>query len=412
LSFDAASGTLSIAAGRYYVDGILIENENACSYAAQPDYVPPSNDPLLAELKAQSGKTWWLYLDVWERHITYIEDDSIREKALNGPDTCTRAKVVWQVKALPPDSFTNPDTINTINCAKPLTNLDAVSPAWMAARVDPGFQPANACEIAPDAKYRGVENQLYRVEIHTPGAAGVATFKWSRDNGSVASPWLGFDGKDLHVMHARGFAGGDWVELSDDTLDLQGLPGTLVQIVNVQADKLTVDPNMTGSVAWGSQLVNPKVRRWNQKDSGSTSLSSGAIMVAEAPADGHNWLDLEDGIQIEFEVGGQYRTGDYWLIPARVATGQIEWSPAVDSSGKPQIGTDGNPVSAAIPPHGIEHHYAPLGFLSLSGNKMDPRMCGCTFHPGSGCFNVDQVAGGLPRPNGADGFPPKQRAKP
>jgi hypothetical protein len=38
---------------------------------------------------------------VWERHVTWIEDDSIREPALGGPDTCTRAKVTWQVKALP-----------------------------------------------------------------------------------------------------------------------------------------------------------------------------------------------------------------------------------------------------------------------------------------------------------------------
>ena len=35
------------------------------------------------------------------------------------------------------------------------------------------------------AAYRGVENQLYRVEVHTGGSAAHATFKWSRDNGSV-----------------------------------------------------------------------------------------------------------------------------------------------------------------------------------------------------------------------------------
>jgi hypothetical protein len=37
---------------------------------------------------------------VWERHITTVEDDSIREKALGGPDTATRTKVVWQVKLM------------------------------------------------------------------------------------------------------------------------------------------------------------------------------------------------------------------------------------------------------------------------------------------------------------------------
>ena len=39
-----------------------------------------------------------MYLDVWERHVTALEDDDIREKALGGADTTTRCKVVWQVK--------------------------------------------------------------------------------------------------------------------------------------------------------------------------------------------------------------------------------------------------------------------------------------------------------------------------
>jgi hypothetical protein len=39
-----------------------------------------------------------LYLDVWEREITSIEDDRIGEVALNGVDTAARTKVIWQVK--------------------------------------------------------------------------------------------------------------------------------------------------------------------------------------------------------------------------------------------------------------------------------------------------------------------------
>jgi len=47
-----------------------------------------------------------------------------------------------------------------------------------------------------------------------------------------------------------------------------------------------------------------------------------------------------------------YKTGDYWLIPARVATGDVEWPGAAST-----------PVS--LPPHGIEHHYAPLAILEI-----------------------------------------------
>ena len=41
--------------------------------------------------------------------------------------------------------------------------------------------------LPPLAGYRGIENRLYRIEIHNGGALGTARFKWSRDNGSIVS---------------------------------------------------------------------------------------------------------------------------------------------------------------------------------------------------------------------------------
>ena len=45
----------------------------AITYLTQPDYPVPSSDHLSADSRYQ------VYLDVWERHITYVEDDGIRE---------------------------------------------------------------------------------------------------------------------------------------------------------------------------------------------------------------------------------------------------------------------------------------------------------------------------------------------
>ena len=42
-----------------------------------------------------------IYLDVWQREVTALQDPAIREKALGGPDTTTRMQTVWQVKILP-----------------------------------------------------------------------------------------------------------------------------------------------------------------------------------------------------------------------------------------------------------------------------------------------------------------------
>ena len=88
------------------------------------------------------------------------------------------------------------------------------------------------CEIPADARYQRLENQLYRVEVHDPGELGSATFKWSRENASIAALWTDQDGDRLTVSSTGrdadlGFASGQLVELIDDTLELGGRPGTL-----------------------------------------------------------------------------------------------------------------------------------------------------------------------------------------
>ena len=87
---------LQIAPGRFYVDGILCENEaEPATFLAQPD-LPGTALPTAAGSYA-------VYLDVWERHVTAGEQradgfPSLREPALGGPDTASRVRVVWQVK--------------------------------------------------------------------------------------------------------------------------------------------------------------------------------------------------------------------------------------------------------------------------------------------------------------------------
>jgi hypothetical protein len=83
-----------IGAGRYYVDGILCENEAPVRFSEQLDY--PGAASQLEDLVEQDP--FQVYLDVWQRHITAVQDPAIREVALGGADTTTRIKTVWQVK--------------------------------------------------------------------------------------------------------------------------------------------------------------------------------------------------------------------------------------------------------------------------------------------------------------------------
>lgn len=429
-----ATWTVTIQKGRYYVDGILCENAAPCSYTSQPDYPLGPKDRLSVELTRQVSSTqgFWLYLDVWERHITPIEDGGIREVALGGPDTCTRSKVIWQVKALSAEELVarginikDIDIKKPDACKVPLQVLSAISSGRLAAELDPGKQIKDPCIVAPDARYRGAENQLYRVEIHRGNLAPdgaidpsvTPTFKWSRDNASVATAWLGTKGNDLVVASARGFSAGAWVELSDDGTDLRGEPGALVRLTSVDGDRLTVDPGSLpapDAIAWTASLSHPKVRRWDQSENDDITLDHGAIPIVEATTADPHWIALEDGLRVQFGAGtalqgtpgkdpgagpklaGPYRTGDYWLIPARVATGDIEW---------PRTGS----TAELRPPHGVVHHHAPLGWLSwetvqttagTTSQGWVARSCLCTFTKLGQCGDPAAAAGTAPAPTG------------
>jgi Family of unknown function (DUF6519) len=396
-----AVGDFLIGAGRYYVDGLLVENDAVVSYQRQPDWRGP---------KLTTGKKYLAYLDVWERHITWIEDDSIREKALNGPDTCTRVKTTWQVKLLEvgaPHGGSVAGEMKSIDeklaaarsqlaaeqgkakpsqtavkrlqsqiaamekqredlrieaeagggeeeaagqCAELLKPLLEVERAKLRARLEPGETEDDPCVLPPESRYRGLENHLYRIEVPrgSDNAKGdPPTFKWSRENGSVTTRWLGTEGNEILTASSRGFEAGEWVELTDDVDELQGQPGNLVRLVKVEGNVLTAE----NPPAWSNTLQNPKVRRWDQQENDELTLDDGAIEIVAGVGD-QGWIEIEDGIEVQF-TPALCRTGDYWLIPARVVTGDIEWP---RSGGQPR----------AMPPRGIEHHYVPIALIGAT----------------------------------------------
>jgi hypothetical protein len=115
---DVSNNDLNIASGHIYVGGLLCELERNITYKTQPDYPNPQT-PI-------NNKIYLVYLDVWERHITVLEDTEIREIALDAsvPDTTTRTKIVWQVKLLEIDDLPSEDSYTAQQAA---TTEDAAS---------------------------------------------------------------------------------------------------------------------------------------------------------------------------------------------------------------------------------------------------------------------------------------------
>ena len=69
--------TLLISGGRYYVDGLLAENDaGKIAYEDQDKLDLPGADmaAVLTELKEKGLSAALVYLDVWQRHITALDD--------------------------------------------------------------------------------------------------------------------------------------------------------------------------------------------------------------------------------------------------------------------------------------------------------------------------------------------------
>ncbi len=294
-----------------------------------------------------SGGPYLVYLDVWQREVTFLEDPDLVEKAV-GVDTTGRLQTVWQVKWLGVGAGAT--------CSAP-------GQAWNNLLLSPGAQlttgvvqstASGPCCLTPNTGYTGLENQLYRVEIHQKGTLSSATFKWSRDNASVATGVTGIaqGGTALTVQstgkdNVLGFNVNDWVEITDDWLELNGLAGDLHQVTQVNAAAKTI--TLASPVSSSNFPVNSngltmpyrhtRLTRWDGTGTtGDTPVSSSAVT-------------LENGITVSFGLaaGGEqgFNTGDYWVFAARSVDGTVEYLDAA-------------------PPRGIHHHYAQLSVVNFA----------------------------------------------
>lgn len=450
----ATSGpnAISIGCGRMYVDGLLAENHGdpadeqwdpalaELSGARQPPPDPPAppspsntvdfkNQPFYPNAPFPTAAGPYLfYLDVWLRPVTWLEDPGLIEKAV-GVDTTGRVQTVWQVKWL---AFPQGETYT---CATPDSQI-AYPPA-SAGLLTTGLVPlptAGPCCLTDGSGYTGLENQLYRVEIHQAGVAGDpanpsgAGFKFSRENASVMTGVTAIsNGTDiagnpasvLTVMslgrdEVLGFSAGDWIEVLDDWSELAGVAGRLCQIdiVDPAARTITLTTTLPATPSFpvdANGLTDAdrhtRIVRWDQSGTvyqvnGTTlqtwcdlATTGGLIPVPE----GDTTLLLEDGITVTFTTsapGGAFNVGDFWTFAARTADGSVE-------------------ILTAAPPQGIHHHYTKLSIVDFSGpSATDCRTpwptggeaceccCTCTVGKGGTYASIQQALDALPAAGG------------
>lgn len=352
---------LSIEPGRLYVDGVQVEAfaADGATYNNQPFAPPPLAGFPLPPLPAAGDAV--VYLDIWDREITYIEDPALLDPALGGADTATRRQTVWQLRVDPVD-----------NAACGATVGPPPSAGRMSARAIAPPAPDDPCILPPASGYRGLENRLYRIEIHDAGALGAARFKWSRDNGSIVSAV-----SDIAVSGAQTtltvnrigrdqflrFRAGDWVTVTDDHRELMGEPGVMALVLTIDETnrRIVLDRALPaggrpfGPTAGDVATRRTRVQRWDQTAAANAVDGDGLIAAAAGP------IPIEDGVEVEFSTdpaGGEFRAGDYWLIWARAATATVD-------------------TFIDAPPRGILHRYVQLAAINGLGGAADPAIADC-----------------------------------
>lgn len=402
----AADGGLTIGLGRAYVDGLLVENHGdpretwspVLAELAGSAPVRYENQPHLpAPAPLPTTGTHLVYLKVWQREITALEDPSLVDPAL-GVDTTARLQTVWQVKVVPIDDTvhcgTPPESVPELRVAEPVAaGRLTVSSAETEDEPDP-------CLVTPKGGYTGLENQLYRVQIHREGPAGgasPATFVWSRDNATVAARVTQIPATlDRLVVDQLGpdevlsLHDGDWVEILDDVHELAGEPGLLRRIqggggVDEATRTVLLTENLPGGtfpVDGARHPLHPvRVRRWDQHgrvvDADGDLVvdldAAGADGAIPVPAPGTRII-LEHGIAVELSLAtstGVFRTGDHWLVPARTADATAH-------------------ERDRVPPAGIHAHVAPLALVTFPDRATD---CRVVFPPLTGIDALAYVAG-------------------
>jgi hypothetical protein len=343
--------TYSLKWGYACVDGVIAQ--------VRPDPEAALNDPMGVALEyahqadfpsppALPVGNHTLYLDVWERAVTALEDAELRDPGLHGADTCTRSQTMAQVKWCP----------TSIDPEKPAQNppigAARLSLQLRVASSDP--DPCDPCahEIALHDK---VGNYLFRVEIHRvdydgTGIPNRVVLKWSGENGAeqvaIGSEPTGF----VSNSFAYEFFSGEVEDFaSEKHLGRHHATG----FVPTSGELTKEYPD---TVPGGYSLV----RRWDgfcelEKDGTDWTLAAGGVdrgrdLTTGSSADAHGHVDEGptvtinlDSVTLAVELDDhQVLAGDFWQVPVRQA-----------------VHVEGDVLLSDQKPVGILHHYMTLG---------------------------------------------------
>lgn len=350
------SGAYTLKWGYLYADGLrgkVVPRE--VSAPAHFVFTEQADFPEVEPLPAGQHR---LYVDVWERPVTQLEDRALLDSALKGADTCTRTQRMAQVKACPMD----------ISAAQLLAPDGPVNPNHgrlkLSVELNAGETLPDPCDPCADelALKDDVGNYLFRVEVHE------ALWDRSGSEPALTELWLKWSSENAAEQYQvgvtpPGFTAGGWV------YEFFSGPGQEMTTEKHLGHHLQEGLTPRRGVLKTDHTDEPAglglIRRWDGyirlvKEDGAWTLAEGWDRGRELStsygSSAHGYVDLGgplhvslDAVSLDIELGDEIAVpGDHWLAPVRQAEHQA-----------------GDRLLDEALPEGIVHHYVVLGTVEV-----------------------------------------------
>ncbi|MEI6682128.1 MAG: DUF6519 domain-containing protein [Bacteroidota bacterium] len=368
----------TIGEGALYLGGLRLEMDKQESYRAQQDWLQQPADLDRAPALAGLPRYDLVYLEAWQQAVSAVEDSSLFEVALGGPDTTTRLRNMRRVHLAPDIGFSSCTDawqqlkknwenlqLGKINGENELGPDTTLTVSFEGTGV-----PGDPCNPAAAGGYLGAENQAIRVQIVDDSTSKKIT--WGFDNASpLYRVTLGADGKTITMLtepkdQYHWPLSGQVVELlpwsavlpnGEKIAEISGYLSKVDASYDPDKHQFTIQDHI--------RPLNQEyyfLRVWNR---GTDLASPAAIeLVAGSVTLGNT------GLVISF-TGKNWVAGDYWVIAARPESPKqvVPWE-----------------LEKGIFHHGIRRFFAPLAVIKWTNAGNAPKGevvhdCRKKFHP-------------------------------
>jgi hypothetical protein len=337
---------LLVGAGTMYVGGMCISLPQPIQYFVQSDWIDPP-------APTATPQNEYIYLYLQEQEISAAEDQSLKDRALGGPDTTQRTRLLQHIVRAATGATTCPEALEKqvkdwaeegLAFGPDTMQLNSVS-TLLVGFDNTGTTP-DPCDPTVSGGYLGAENQLIRVRITAP-----KKFVWGFDNASflyrvdvVDNQTVKLQSPPVDAFHQP--RTGQAIELLRTEASLSdgefiaydvGRVDVLAEPYNADSQTIRLPEPLTNDLIPPNGTPRLFLRVWEES---KTFQPKVAVSLGST------------GVNITLDSSDAFNSGDFWAFAVRPSS-PAEVYPA-------------RYTSAGQPPNGPRRWACPLAVISWS----------------------------------------------